>query len=425
MLKKIADWTYKPFLAYPDITERWVYVLIFLFPVAGMSVRHWLSNIFNALVLIGLFTLRRQREPLLKQEKVFLWICVAYFSMFIISALGNGWGELQTRYLGTETRFLLIIPLYLLVRRYPDCASWLLKGAVLGGFVIFLQAYYDVFIVGRPTAEGLYSKNIIGPFAVLTAFWCLYLFWQNKSRYHWSTIVLIMFSVVAALVAAGLSGSRGGYVGFMVTGIFCIMLFSRPRWMVVSLLVISFTGYLFYQNMEIVQRGVNAATAEAQQYFEAQDHVKDNSSRGSTGVRLEMMRTGFLFLKDNPVIGIGPGNYLENARKYVKDGLASPAIANYNHPHNTFIEVASAKGLFGLLTVLLLFYFPVYVYIKGYKLCRSTAVIGLIHVVAISAFSLTDHSVVLMNNYTSILLLGMAVFFSSHIRACKQQVSHG
>ena len=72
MLGKIADWTYKPFLSYPDMTERLVYLLIFLFPIAGMSVRHWISNIFNALVLIGLFTLRKKREPLLKQEKVFL-----------------------------------------------------------------------------------------------------------------------------------------------------------------------------------------------------------------------------------------------------------------------------------------------------------------------------------------------------------------
>ena len=424
MLGKIADWTYKPFLAYPDMTERLVYLLIFLFPIAGMSVRHWISNIFNALVLIGLFTLRKKREPLLKQEKIFLWICVAYFSMFIISALGNGWGELQTRYLGTETRFLMIIPLYLLVRRFPDCVEWLLRGSIIGGFFLFAQAYNDVMIVGLPTAWGVYSKNILGPFAVLVVFWCLHYFWQNKSRYHWTISIVILFSVFAALAAVGLAGSRGGYLGFVITGIFCIMFFSKPRWMFASLVVILLTVFLFYQNSTIVKRGVDVAVNEAQKYFQAEDHVNDRSSYTSIGIRLEMIRTGSLFVKDNPVIGIGPGNYPENAEKYIKEEMASPIIAKFSHPHNVFLEAASSKGLLGLIFVLLLYYYPAAIFIKGYKTCRSTAVIGLIHIVAISAFSLTDHSVVLMNNYTAIFLLGMAIFYSSHIRACKQNSIH-
>jgi len=425
MLGKIADWSYKPFIAYPTVTERLVYLLIFLFPIAGMSVRHWISNIFNALVLIGLFSLRKQREPLLEQEKIFLWICAAFFSMFIISAVGNGWGEIQTRSLGTETRFLLVIPLYLLVRRYPDCAQWLLRGSILGGLTLFAQAYIDVMVDGRPTAWGIYSKNIIGPFAVLTAFWCLYYFWLNKSRIHWSTSILILSSVLAALAAAGLSGSRGGYVGFLVTGVFCILFFSRPRWMFASLVGISITGFLFYQNMDIVKSGVDVAITETQQYLKAENHVIDPSSTTSTGVRLEMIRTSILFVAESPIIGIGPGNYPDEARKFIEQGKAHAIIEGYQYPHNVFIEVMSSKGLLGLITVLLLFYYPAYIFIKGYKKCKPTAVIGLIHIVAISAFSLTDHSVVLMNNYTAILLLGMVIFFSSHIHACKKHLEHG
>ncbi|MFO7604410.1 MAG: O-antigen ligase family protein [Gammaproteobacteria bacterium] len=425
MLAKLGAWTYKPLLAYPDKTEQLVYVLVFLFPIAGMSVKHWISTLFNALVLLSLFSLHKSRTPLLKEEKVFLWICAAYFAMFVIAALGNGWGELQTRYLGTETRFLWFIPLYLLIRRYPDCTAWLLKGSVLGGFVLLAQAYHDVFIAGGSTATGLYSKNIIGPFAVLTAFWCLHYLWQQRRVLHWAVVVLILMSVVAALLTAGLSGSRGAYVGFVVTGIFCIMFFSRPRWMFASLAVMGLTGFLFYQNMPIVQNGVDKAVTEVQEYFAAADPVSAPSSATSTGVRLEMLRTGLLFVKDHPLIGIGPGNYRQQAKVYVAEGKASPAIADFHHPHNTFIEVASAKGLLGLLTVLLLFYYPVYVYIRGYRRCRATAVIGLIHVVALSTFSLTDHSVVLMNNYTSILLLGTAIFFSAHMRACRLRTEHG
>jgi len=97
-MQKILDVINKPFIQYPDITERLIYLLIFLFPIAGMSVRHWITNIFNLLVLIALFTLKKPRTALLKQEKIFLWICAAYFAMFIISSLINDWGKTQTYY---------------------------------------------------------------------------------------------------------------------------------------------------------------------------------------------------------------------------------------------------------------------------------------------------------------------------------------
>ncbi len=425
MLAKMAAWTYKPFLAYPGWTERLVYLLVFLFPIAGMSVRGWLTNIFNILALLGLVTLWRKRETLLPAEKIFLWICVAYFSMFIIAALGNGWSATQTHELGTETRFLLVIPVYFLMRRYPDCTTWLLRGAVIGGFCLFAQAYTDVMIHHMPTAWGAYSKNIIGPFAVLIAFWSMYYFWQNKSRIHWMMSLIILLSVVAALIAAGLSGSRGSYVGFLITGIFCILFFTRPRWMLASLVVMSLIGYSLYKEIDIVRNGIDVAVGHSISYFKAKDHVHDSSSDTSTGIRLEMMRTGILFVKDNPWIGIGSGNYQDKAEVYVKEGKANPGIAQHGYPHNAFLEVAVDKGLLGLVTLLLLLYYPAYIYIKGYKVCKPTAVVGLIHIVALSTFGLTDHSVVVMNNYTSILLLGMAIFYSGHIRACRQHLVHG
>ncbi len=419
-MNKVVAWGLQPFNLYTDKMEQFVYLLLFLFPIAGMSVRHWISNIFVLLVLLGLYMLGKKRETLDKTEKVFLWICSAYFAMYIVASLANGWGAQQTHYLGTELRLLFIIPVYLLLRRYPDCSLWLLRGATLGGFVLFAQAYYDVFIAGHSYALGVYSKNIIGPFSVLVAFWNLYYLWTRRKTLAWPMIIYISLSVLAALMAAGLSGSRGSYVGFIVTGLASVMFFSKPRWMLLSLAGLSLVVVVFYQNSDVVRQGVDTAVTETQQYFQAKDHVKDPSSATSSGVRLEMLRTGLLFILDNPIVGIGPGNYNKNTHIYIEQGKASPAIAHFAHPHNTFIEVASAKGLPGLITVLLLFYYPAFIFIKDYKRCKLTAVLGLIHIVAISAFSLTDHSVVLMNNYVSILLLGMAVFFSSHIRVCKQ-----
>lgn len=420
-MEKIINWVNKPFAAYPDITERIVYLLIFLFPIAGMSVRHWITNIFNILVLIALFTLRKPREPLLKEEKYFLWICAAYFSMFIISSLVNGWEKTQTYYLGTELRFLLVIPLYLLLRRYPDCSKWLLHGAILGGFFLFGQAYYDVYIVGHPTAQGIYSKNIIGPLAVLVGFWSLHYVWQNFKELNKPALIFILISITAAFTTVGLSGSRGAYFGFLVTALASVLFITKPRWMLASLATICLTAILFYQSSNTIEQGVDQAKNQVQQYFQAIDHTnaEEPSSNTSIGVRLEMMRTGSLLIRDNFLTGIGPGNYHKSIIEYIKEGKANPALRGYAHPHNVFMEAITAKGIIGLVTVILLFYYPAFVFIQGYKNYKPTSVLGLINIIAISAFSLTDHSVVLMNNYTSILLMGMSIFLSMHMRQCK------
>ena len=413
-MNNIIDWANKPFAAYPDKTERLVYLLIFLFPIAGMSVRHWITNIFNLLILISLFTLRKPREPLLKEEKVFLWVCAAYFFMFLISAFANDWDRTQTRYLGSEIRFLLAIPLYILIRRYSDCSIWLLRGAVFGGLCLIWQIYYDLYILENLFVFGVYSKNLTGPFAILLLYWLLFFIWKYYDEISKPALFVIVISIIAALATAGLSGSRGSYIGFIITGFASVMFFSKPRWMVVSLVSLCLIAFMSYKIVPKVQHGVDLATNSIQQYISSKDHAKDSSSTSSTGVRLEMFRTSSLIINDNPIVGIGSGNYNKVIQKYVDEGLASPALTVYAHPHNLLLEVATAKGLLGLVVILLLLYYPAYIFIRDYKNKKATAVLGLIQITAISAFSITDHSIVLMNNYSSILLLAIIIFYSSH-----------
>ncbi len=419
MLTILANYTYRPFLNYPDKLERFVYLLLFLFPIAGMSVRHWISSLFVLLVITGLFALGRKRAPLIQEEKIFIWICVGYVAVFFISSLVNGWGDPQYRYMGTEMRFLAVIPIFLLVRNFSDCTLWLLRGAILGGFVLFGQAMYDYFILKLGFANGIYSKNIIGPLSVITAFWCLYYSWINRSKANIYFHMMIIVSVVCALIAAGMSGSRGGYVGFLVTALFSVSFFSRPRWMLVGIAVTSFVALLLYYNIGNVNHGVNKAYSEVVNYYNAEDHVTDASSKTSVGVRLEMWRTSFMMFKDNIIAGVGPENFQASTKKYVDQNLVHREVQRFESPHNAFFEALTAKGIIGLIILLLLLYYPAYIYIRDYKTYKQTAVIGLIHIVLISSFSLTDHSVIVKNNYVSILLLGMAVFLSAHLRSIR------
>jgi len=420
MLAIIADYTYRPFLAYPDKLERAVYLLLFLFPIAGMSVRHWISNVFILFFLMGLFSIRRKSAPLLKEEKYFICICAAYFMAFLISALLNGWGKPQTYYLGTELRFIAVIPVFLLLRNFKDCSEWFLRGVIIAGFVLLAQACYDLYKLNLFYAHGVYSKNLIGPFAILVAFWILYFAWSHRVQLNLVKFYILAAAVLCALITASMSGSRGAYLAFIVLSIFCTIFFAKPRWMFLGVFGMFIIAFTLYHNIAHVQRGVDTAYHEVVGYYQAEDHVTDKSSITSIGVRLEMWRTSWLFLKDNFVFGLGPQNYLKNAKEYIENGDVNPIIVKYPNPHNAFLEATTSKGMLGLITLLLLLYYPAYIYIRDYKIHKATAVIGLIHIIAITIFSFSDHSVIVKNNYASIFLLGMALYFSTHINQIRE-----
>jgi len=312
-------------------------------------------------------------------------------------------------------RFLLVIPLYILLRRYSDCSIWLLRGAIFSGFILFAQAYYDVYILGMATAWGVYSKNIIGPLAVLTGFWAFHYLWQNYQQLNKLKVTTILISISLSFATAGLSGSRGSYIGFIFISLAYAFFYSKPRWVIASVLSISFTLFMFYQYSTTVQKGADTAISNVNNYFQAENHTTDASSATSTGIRLEMIRTGAIIVKNNYLMGIGPGNYNNAIKDLIHEKKVHPVLAEYSYTHNTFLEVTIAKGIFGLLTILLLFYYPFVIFLKDFNRHKNTSVLGLTFIVAMTGFSLTDHSVILMNNYTSILLLAMSVFLSSHL----------
>ena len=398
--------------------EGLTYTLLFLFPIGGMLVRGWLTNIFNLLFLVGLIYLRKRTQALRKQERVYLIICGIYVGIYVLSGLANGWAPIQTHDLGTELRFWMIIPIYLLVREQPESWRWLLFGGLVGIVFIFIQSFYEVHWQGRGTSWGAYSKNIIGPFSALLAFYVLCL-WQERKSVYFKIVIVIAF--VLAMLATAMSGSRGAYAGFVAMFVGWMLLQIPLRWMLAAMIMMLTLVGSVYLKSTIVHDGVNRAFSEFEVYLHNPDIAHTKNFSGSTEVHLEMWRAAKYFFPDHPILGVGPGNYQATAKKYAREGKVNPAIGDHSHPHNSFLEALYSKGIIGLVTLLLLLYYPFYIMFKTRKQSRSSARLGMLHIIGISIFSLFDASPIIMNNYTSILLLGIAVFFSHHINQIQQR----
>jgi len=407
------------------LIERMAKYTLFLFPVFAVSVKHWISSFFGILVLLGLISLFQNWQnikSLYKEEKILIAIVVGYFGVFLISSLASGWGQSGTYALGTEIRILFVIPIYLLLRNISGVELYLLAGSILGVLFGGIQGLLDVYVFKtfeyeRVMAWGAYGHLFIGPVILLMAALLVPAIRALKlDKRLW----LILTGVaLLGLATVALSTARSAYLGFLVLGIFTIIYYLR--WNVATFVFVVLMGLVIstYMISDKVQHRVNDGVGDVTAYFESLEKYPDSPEKyymGSLGTRLEMWRSTKYFFSEAPWFGVGRFNYKKKAQEFVDQGLANQAIADHSHPHNAYIEMIMSKGLFGLLALLSLLYYPLYVFITTRNANRDSAFAGIVLISAYTIFSLTEASTFIKNNFVAIYLVYLAVFFSWHTR---------
>lgn len=400
--------------------ERLVCALLFLFPILGVSVDHWFSGIYALLFLISLTCLAdKSHYRIHSEERLLLYCLAAYFCTFLLAALINGWTDLQTRYLGVEIRYLTAIPLYLMVRRFPDAGRWLLLGGTVAAAILAAQAYYDVNILNMKRAQGVYSPNLLGPFAALIAAWVLVElrkddFFSGKKRW----VLPLLF--IAALVAVALSGSRGAYLGLVVMLSVWFLIALRGWYRFVAIMIFAMTAFGTYSIVDSVNKRVNIVADEVETYFSIEDVASYEGELPANTQRLEIWRTATLIIKDAPLFGIGRGNFERVASEYAQQGLVHPMGAQAGHAHNVYLDVMASRGIIGFVVFMALVLYPLYFFYSTRARSPMTALLGVTLIVGFMTFSISDASTFLKGNFASIFLLYLTVFFSWHVRKVRE-----
>lgn len=219
------------FSSQEKLSDKWVLLLIFLFPIAGPVVRHWNSSIFVLFSLTALYFLftKKDRKILCKEEKIYLWTFFLFFCIFLVSTISNGysWEKIQLEGLGTEIDFLLFIPIYLLIRENNFVEKALFAGILLSIPVIFLFSLYEYFYIW-PTSRnygliGAYSQLFLGPITALSLLMFFYAYkqWFAHDRWLWFIAPLFIFMGLFTII---FSESRIAYLTILVGSLIIILL---------------------------------------------------------------------------------------------------------------------------------------------------------------------------------------------------------
>lgn len=407
-----------------------VLLLVFLFPLAGTFVRHWYSNIYGLFFLLAVYYLVRYRpQNLCKEEKILIGSFVAYFAVFIITSLINGWEEEQTVWLGLELRFLAIIPIYLMIRQIPEAGQTLLYGILVGVFLMFAWGVYELYFMGLENylkhgdsehdqryIHGVYSRLLIGPVVMLMIGLLFPMLMMVKDNYRFASIIIV--ACVVGMFVVLMSEVRSAYLAFVVLAFLIPLYYLKGRARIAVLTGVIAGIIAIYSLSDAVRDRVNLASKQVESYLTEEPDVlrKQDLSAISVGTRFEMWRATQYFLRDTPIFGVGRGNYNRAMQEYIDQGLVNPVVNNHSHPHNAYIETLMSRGLLGLSVMLFLMYYPLWIFFQTRKDSPHTALLGIVHIISISIFSLTEASTFIKGNFVAINLIFLSIFFSWHMQ---------
>ena len=380
---------------------------------------------------VGLFWFKGGYYELVRAEKYLLGSFLLFSLVSIVSFFYWPHSRLSQMHLEDYGVFMLLMPLYMLLRQFRFNFSLVLVSlaliAVVLGCVSISQyvamRYFNVQIL---TSDNLYSKmwgrpsggvnpmryGAIGLVLSVISVSGLLLV-RNKAL--WLKVLLCISSVLG-LVACYLAGSRSSFAAIPVLMfMYAVYLYKagHPRFLV-GLLLISVPLIVGLSQNDRVKVTLNNF-----------DRYQQGDTVSSLGARLDMFKAAVILIEKKPIWGYGLGGYLEGGKEVRKMyPNIDQHVGTWSNPHNEVLLVMVEKGIIGLITLLLLFVAPSYLFLRvlrgagdslaGQKI-KFYAVSGLslllVYAVAGQSVALFQHDV--FNHFFCLMVL----LFASQIRA--------
>ncbi len=418
-----------------DNLDKFTLLCLLLMPIFSLSIRHWLSGWFSLLALVSLLTLYRSiHQPLQKEEKLLFLIFLGLLTSFILSATLNEWTASSVRRIGTEFKYLMFFPLYLLIRRSDKALHFFMAGITIGAIVLGLQAIYDTLFTDKGRGAGIYGPIVFGDLSIL--FFCVNLLLLTLTKKQKSFTLLLVISLVMSGLATYLSGNRNAWLAailllllipFLLSGRFQLRYIISIYVGILAIILI----FSFSFNTSISNRAERALT-EFSNYFSIYKtpHFKQYDLLGdSVGFRLEQWRVALIVFRDAPWFGHGAGNAARVENEYVKQGIGHPDLynpksyTNIGGLHSTYFETLVNEGLVGLIIMLLFLGYPIFVFIRLRRYNVLISSLGIVFMLSYTIFGLTENPFV-HDNFSSFYLTCLSVLFSAMLRARKEQTTH-
>jgi O-antigen ligase/Tfp pilus assembly protein PilF len=350
-------------------------------------------------------------------------VLVASFSYFLITAVSlvfalnphEGFFDVVK----TFSVFVLIFLLSTYFTKTPDWAGILAKLMLFAGSVAVLIGFYEylTLVVGSTEQFLPDGREMIYAVRGLMA---------HKNQFSDYMMLLLPFLMYGAIRFEKLL--KAGFIALIVMILFLIILLqTRSVWVgiIISTVVCVAVLLIFYRQfllpkksrniIAVVSLAIILTSAGIIAFGGRQDYNSylaklrsiTNPNAGNNIYRLKVWGATIKMIRDNPIVGVGAGNWQLEISKYLPDLNFVQKEMNWGRPHNDYLWVLSEKGIFGIMLYLLIFIIS-FIYsfriILGendvkIKLITLLVMGGLISYMVVSFFTFTyeriDHQVYL------------------------------
>ena len=333
-------------------------VLIFLFLAMLLTVPKGGGAILILLILVSSLglVLNRTSVALNKDEK---WLLAVIAGYVLIYALNVWYFSADISELDNTLRFVILLPVFYFIRKQKLNPGYIFYAILAGSVSCFLIAIYQIYLLDLPRATGVTKPVAFGGLSITLAMMSFAI------ALLINTIILkiLFFSgFILATTASILSQSRGAWAA-LITCLLLLFFIQARAWSLKAkasagllLLLIIMTSYF----IPTVQLRIDTAITEVDNYRDK------NVANTSVGIRLETWRGSAIAFTENPVFGIGEGNFRTKMKQLSDQGLVDPVVpVQIGHVHSEYISAALHRGVIGLLSLLLLFFVPIAYFLRS------------------------------------------------------------
>ncbi len=308
----------------------------------------------------GLVLLVRQglHISLNEAEITGLQVIVVFFLVSLITYWINampGRGHVYVE--GRHGKFLLAIPVYILLRSYiiPSRFIWML--AILVSLELFFVSMANaLFYTEESSLVDL--RSVYYTTLTLTVFTLIIVFRDEWCLKKIPTI-LARIGLLAALVSLFIGKSQGAIPAALVAGmIYTVSRFEqiRIRHFLQILATLLLLCSALYQIPAVNESWNNAILGSKSAATQASG--SEISHQPALFERMKMWRIASQLISENFILGIGPGGYQLELENFNKQSAGSKALPLYSGPHNQYLNAWLSRGILGLITLILLLLLP-------------------------------------------------------------------
>jgi O-antigen ligase len=324
-----------------------------LLPMLALSLPLSTTAVSILAVLIFLFWLAEGQFSRKREEIFANYVCVAILLYVALHAAGLLWSQDKDAGLDVLSGQwkLLLMPVFLTLVQPGNrrrIIFFYLAGLVAAMLVIYL-VWFDLLQLKGVSPEHPTRKVfhvVYNPMLAFGFYLAMHeIIWGKASR-HWK------WALGAAALAMAwnmfITEGRAGQAGFFLLSALLVLQHFRKN-IIAGLLVAALL-------LPLIFSGAYTFSPTFQKRFETAKYevtAFGTDSATSIGMRLQFWQNSWRIIVDNPVFGVGTGDF---GVEYGKVNMeASPHIVATDNPHNQYILVLCQFGIFGMAILLGIF----------------------------------------------------------------------